>query len=294
MMQTTKNIFQLKQTSYFKVWRQLSKINLVSMVVFSVYIGFIIAGGTHSLQLLYLLGGTFLCAAGCHMLNQWYECDTDALMERTRNRPLPAKLVSRVTVFLVGSSLCFIGIAILNFSFSIIPTLLCFFTFFIYLYAYTPLKKVSYLNTWVGAISGALPPLIGATTVKNSLDKEIIFLFLLVFFWQIPHFFSLVWKYRKDYQAGGFYMLPLKKNSSKLVGIIMLAHSLALIAVSLLTVLEKKHKIIFFIGTSFINVYFLYYIIMFISKVSDKNAGKVFLASVIYLPLILLCYAFIN
>ena len=183
--------------------------------------------------LLYTLVGTLLCSAGSSVLNNVIEVETDAKMNRTKDRVLPTKKISLFTASLLGVLFIGFGLAILFEKVNTLTSILAFCTVVSYLALYTPLKKVSCINTSVGAIPGALPPLGGWTAATNSLDPGGWILFFILFFWQHPHFYSIAFVHKEDYARAGLKMLPVIDNGKKTVLHIFM-HALILIPVSTL------------------------------------------------------------
>src|SRR5205823_6427547 len=159
-------------------------------------------------RMLQAVGGTALVAGGAAVLNQVYERDTDRLMRRTRMRPLPDGRVSPDEAGVFGMTVAALGLALLAFGANLAAATLAAATLLIYLHVYTPMKRRSSLATLVGAVPGALPPLIGWTASHGSLSIGGAALFAIVFLWQIPHFMAIAWLYRDDYGKAGFPMLP--------------------------------------------------------------------------------------
>src|SRR5215467_9474417 len=159
--------------------------------------------------LAYALFGTALLASGTSALNQWYESDSDAKMRRTRRRPLPAGRIKRSHGLAFGLWLSAAGFADLWYGTNLLAAALGLFTLLSYLLVYTPLKQRSPMCTTVGAIPGAMPPLIGYAAAGGGIDAAALALFLILFVWQFPHFDSIAWMYREDYQRGGIRMLPV-------------------------------------------------------------------------------------
>src|SRR5437867_196769 len=196
--------------SWFVVCSELVKARLTFLVLLTTVVGFYIGfrGSLDYLKLLHTLIGTGLVAAGASALNQLLERDYDALMHRTEDRPLPSGRLQPDTVLVFGGLCSAAGLVYLVFAINLLTSLLGAITLCSYLFIYTPLKRVTPLNTAIGAIPGALPPLMGWTAARNELAGEGWALFAIVFFWQIPHFLAIAWLYREEYVKAGFVMLP--------------------------------------------------------------------------------------
>ena len=216
-------------------WIELTKPRITSMVVFTTLVGFVIASSrpVAIAALLDTLAGTALVAAGAAVLNQVLERRTDALMWRTRDRPLPARRVSPADATLFGSLLSVSGLAVLSWLSGPLAAAVAATTLVTYLGVYTPLKRRTSLATLIGAVPGALPPVIGWAAARGSLDGGAAVLFGILFFWQVPHFLAIAWLYRDDYARAGFPMLPVVDREGTLTARQAVLHSLALLLVSL-------------------------------------------------------------
>src|ERR1019366_9254900 len=166
-------------------------------------------GSPNWIQLLHTLLGTGLIASGTAALNQWYERDADLLMRRTSGRPLPAGLMTAKRALIFGIALAVAGFAELALGVNLLAALLGLFTLGSYLFIYTPLKQRSHLSTVIGALPGAMPPLLGYAASHGSLTPEAWTLFAILFIWQFPHFLAIAWMYREDYARAGIRMLPV-------------------------------------------------------------------------------------
>src|SRR6266705_6850377 len=151
--------------------------------------------------------GTAAAAAGAAALNQWWERRADALMRRTKTRPIPAGRMLARDALVIGLLLATAGIIYLSLSCNVLAASLAALTIVLYIFAYTPLKRISTTNTLIGAIPGAIPPMIGWAAARGRLDPGAWSLFAILFFWQMPHFFALAWMYREDYARAGFQMM---------------------------------------------------------------------------------------
>src|SRR5882762_9257137 len=229
----------LKKNSLLGDYCQLFKVRVTSLVVMTAWAGYYMGAaksGVSSLTwtLLNALVGIGVTCAGSAALNEVLEHKIDALMRRTRNRPLPAGRMSLATGLTAGILATVLGPVYLSLTTNILTGLLAFGTAVTYLALYTPLKKISPISTFVGAFPGAMPPLLGWTAMRGALEWEGIVLFTIVFVWQFPHFQSIAWLYREDYAAGGIRMLPVVDNDGHSVLRQMLAYSTVLLPVSLL------------------------------------------------------------
>lgn len=271
------------------LYLQLTKARLSAMVVFTTAVGFIMAtGGTIDwLRLLWTVLGTSLVAGAANALNQLAEVQRDALMSRTHQRPLPCGALSLRHSFIVAMLLGYIGLAILAMLVNLAAAGLALLTLLIYIFAYTPLKTRTSLNTLVGAICGAIPPMIGWVGAAGSLDYGAWVLALLLFVWQIPHFLALAWLYRKDYERGGFAMLPAIDPSGRLTGRVVVLMTLVLLALGVATALSGLAGWLYAFGSVALGLWLLRLGLRLHAQRSDSNARRVFLASLVYLPTLL-------
>jgi protoheme IX farnesyltransferase len=230
----------------------LMKPRITLMVALTGMVGYVMAGsGSASASRSRLLAsflGTALVAAGASCLNMLLERRTDALMRRTANRPLPASRLSSSDALLFGSGLTSSGLLLLSLLTNPLAALVAAITWASYVLAYTPLKTRTSLATIVGAVPGALPPVIGWASAKNSLDPGALVLFAILFFWQIPHFLAIAWMYREDYARGGILMLPVLDPEGRITGRQAIANSLALTLVSLLPTAAGMAGLVYFAG----------------------------------------------
>jgi len=229
--------------------------------------------------------GTTLVAGGAAALNQVYERRTDALMERTRLRPLPDGRITPPEASVFGLLLSAAGLLLLTLYSTWLASLLAFATLVIYLLVYTPLKLRSPIATLVGAIPGALPPLIGWTAARG-ITMGGISLFLIVFLWQIPHFMAIAWMYRRDYSAAGFPMLPVIDPSGARAGRQAVGYAAALLPVSLIPTLVGLSGVVYAGVAVVLGLSMLTLAVQFARARSDASARWLFFSSLVYLPLI--------
>ncbi len=262
---------------------ELTKMRLVSLVLLSTAVGFFLgARGFDFILFTLCLTGTGLVAAGSMVLNQWWERREDAQMARTLGRPIPAAKISPREAFWFGILLCIAGLAFLLFEVNFESAFLAALTLVSYVLLYTPLKKKTSLCTIVGAVPGALPPLIGWAAAAGKTSFEAWLLFAIIFLWQMPHFLAIAWLYRKDYAAAGFKMLSVTDPSGSQVSRQILLYSLALLPVSLLPSAFGMLGIFYFLGALLFGIAFI--AVCFESlKGLDQKAGLLFRASILYL-----------
>lgn len=234
------------------------------------------------------LGGTALSAAGAAALNQWWERDFDARMKRTQDRPLPSGRMAAPDALLVGTALSLSGILCLALFANLLAACLAAATIIFYILVYTPLKRVTALNTIIGAVPGALPPLIGWAAARGSINAEGLTLFAILFLWQMPHFLAIAWLYRADYAQAGFKMLSENDESGAVTGRQAFIYALALLAVSLLPSVFFDYSAFYFHGALLLGASFASMAANFaVSGGSVPAARWLFLGSIAYLPLLL-------
>lgn len=272
-----------------KVYKALTKLNLSLMTAFSAVIGYLLADPTQIdwLVMLWAFLGSLLAAGGSQTLNQCLEVKQDSLMRRTQNRPLPSQQISLLHASLVGCGLAASGLWLLFVKLGLDSGFLTLIILVGYLGIYTPLKQKTVWNTWVGSLFGALPPLVG--WVANSpLDERGWVLFNILFFWQMPHFLSLAWKYREDYARGAYKMLTVSDPSGKKTSIHIIIHGLFLLETSLLPFFLNQVSYIYLIIAALLGGWFLWPMWQFYRERSVKKAMHIFLASNLYLPFLLI------
>jgi protoheme IX farnesyltransferase len=268
---------------------ELTKPRISLMALITVAVGSFLAsnGSLDNGLLTNILLGTALVAAGSSVLNQVLERNTDALMRRTQNRPLPAGRVGVVEALMFGSVLSVVGVSYLCLVVNALTGLLATVTLGLYVFIYTPLKRRTSFNTLVGAIPGALPPVMGWTAVRGSLDGEALSLFLIVFLWQFPHFLAIAWIYRDDYARAGLKMLPVVDRGGGMTGRQMIAYSLALVPVSLGPSMVGLTGPVYFFGALSLGLVLLAFAVGFAFVGSQASARNLMRASLVYLPLLL-------
>ena len=243
-------------------------------------------GSLNWLLLLHTLIGTGLIASGTAALNQWYERDADLLMRRTSGRPLPAGLMTAKRALIFGIVLALAGSAELALFVNLLAALLGLVTLGLYLFIYTPLKQKSHLSTVIGALPGAMPPLLGYAASHGSLTPEAWTLFAILFIWQFPHFLAIAWMYREDYARAGIRMLPVVEPDGMSTGRQIILYASTLIPVSLFPVLLGMSGKIYLVGALLLGGWFLYTGVRVAFDLTNVRARRVLLASIIYLPAI--------
>ena len=269
---------------------ELTKPRVSILVLFTVAAGGILANraAPDLLQLLHAVIGTALVAAGASALNQLLERQSDALMRRTEQRPLPAGRLQPAEVWLFGCSLGVIGLVYLAVAVrQPLAVAVAAVSFVSYVFLYTPLKRRTTLNTLVGAVPGALPPVIGWTAMGGPLDAGAFTLFLILFLWQVPHFLAIAWIYREDYARAGLRMLPTVDERGSATARQMVVYCLTLIPVSLFPVLHRQAGGLYAVGAVLLGLAFLASALAFGRVRSGGKARRVLHASLIYLPVLL-------
>lgn len=268
---------------------EMIKPGITAMVVLTSALGFLLAGGALiSWQMAATLLGTALVASGASALNQFWERGTDALMVRTAGRPLPAGRLDPDVGLLLGVGLSIAGLLELALAVNAITAALGAAALAGYVFAYTPLKKVSSLATVVGAVPGALPPMMGWCAVRGEIDLAAWALFGILFFWQMPHFLAIAWLCREDYARGGFPMLPVIDPGGAWTARQCVLYGAALVPVSLLPSLLGLAGRVYFGGALVFGLVYLGFGLAFARQRSNGAARRLMLASLLYLPAILL------
>ena len=282
----------VSSTSRLADFFELTKPRMNFLVVLTTLVGLYMArdaGGRGGwLLMIHTVLGTALTAAAASVLNQFIERRHDALMPRTRNRPLPAGRVAPIEALLFGIALSIVGITYLALAVNLLTAALGLFTFLTYLFVYTPMKRVSTLNTVIGAIPGAIPPMMGFTAVENAIPPAAWMLFGVLFLWQMPHFLAIAVMYRDDYARGGYRMLPVVDPTLWTTCRMVIVYTLALIPVSLLAVSPLRASgVSYLVAAMVLGLGFLWCGARLMQTRSRGDARRLFFASVIYLPMLL-------
>jgi protoheme IX farnesyltransferase len=266
----------------------LAKPRLNFLVVATALAGYVMAGGDTSNAVLVLatLAGTGLVAGGASAFNQIAERERDALMQRTRLRPLPDGRLTVRDAFVFGAALSAIGLLLLAAAANLLSAAVALATLVIYTLIYTPLKPRTSFATVVGAIPGALPPVIGWAAARNELSQGAWILFAIVFLWQLPHFLAIAWIYREDYERAGFLMLPVIEPDGRSTARQAVVYAAALLPVSLAPTLLKMTGEAYFAGAFVLTVLFVALTVKFAASRSIPDARRLFFGSITYLPLL--------
>jgi len=266
----------------------LAKPRLNLLVVASTLVGYAMAPGEPLgvLPVAGLLLGTGLVAGGASAFNQVLERDLDALMRRTRTRPLPDQRLQPLEGVLFGAALTLIGVLMIVAASNLLAGAVALATLVFYAAIYTPLKRRTSFGTVIGAIPGALPPLIGWAAVTNGISAEAWTLFGIMFLWQLPHFLAIAWMYREDYARAGFPMLPVLEPDGRSTGRQSFLYAAALLPVSLAPTAMRMTGDLYLSGALVLGVAFAWLTFTFARTRSVQDARRVFFASIIYLPLL--------
>ena len=268
---------------------ELTKPRLNFLVLVTTMVGYYMAvrvAGDWS-RIVATLLGTALTAAGASVLNQVIEREHDKLMPRTRLRPLPDGRIGPAEAIIYGSVLGVGGVVYLALAVNYLTAILGAFTLLSYLFVYTPMKRWTTLNTVIGAIPGAIPPVMGWTAVHGTLGPQAAVLFCILFFWQMPHFLAIAILYRSDYAAGGFKMLPVVDEKLFITGRQIVLYNAALIPMTLMPTLFGMTGVYYFAAAMVLGLAYLAFGLICASTRQRVDARKLFFASITYLPLLL-------
>ena len=267
---------------------ELTKIRIGFLVLTTTIIGFYLGseGNFSSSLLLYTIIGTLFSSTGGSIINNVIEVESDKKMDRTKDRVLPTKKISVQFALFLGLLFVVLGIFTLYLKVNTLTAILSALTIILYLFVYTPLKRVSWINTSIGAIPGAIPPLGGWTAATNSLDWGGVALFLILFFWQHPHFYAIAFMYKDDYDRAGMKMLSGLNNGVKKTALHIFLHALVLIPISTLPFFFEVSGRIYFVGAYLLSNVYMLCCLPFILEQSRENASLIFKTSIYYFPLL--------
>ncbi len=282
---------QKKTDGWYADYFELVKPRLLSMVLLSTAVGFYLAPMGSSLYTFILtICATALVGGGAMALNEYWERESDAKMFRTQNRPIPSGRIQSTRALIFGLTISAIGFLLFAVRINWASACFAFATSVSYLLIYTPLKKITSLATFAGAISGALPPLIGWFAAGGAINYQALSLFLILFFWQLPHFLAIDWMYRSDYARAGFRTLSVIDSQGTMVARQMVVNMSALFCVSLLPTLFLLTGSIYFIGVFILGICFSAAIVHALPNLNER-AKYVLRASVIYLAAVFILMA---
>ena len=279
-----------KAESLMEAYYELTKPSITFMILISTALGYYMGGNgiTNYLHFFFTILGSCLISSGSGALNHFAEADSDKIMRRTNLRPIPAGLISAENAMLFGIALILSGSAILYWVINPLTCLLALITSLMYLFIYTPLKKLTWLNTSVGAIPGSIPPIGGWVAATGRLDPEAWILFAILFFWQHPHFYAIALMFKDDYKKAGLKMLPVMEPDGSRTNRQIIWHSLLLIPVSVVPVYIGILGMIYFWSAIILGVGYLISGFILAKQYSVDNARFVLRVSVFYLPILFL------
>ena len=268
----------------------LMKPNILIMVLITSILGYYLGSDGKIVwsNLIWLLVGTTFSAGGASVLNQYLERDQDKIMNRTCDRPIPSGIISPQNALLFGITIVIIGTIILVVKTNLLTGFLSLLTAFMYVLIYTPMKRITWLNTSMGSIPGALPPIGGWAAATNSIDSGAWILFAILYLWQHPHFFAIAWMCKDDYGKAGFMMLPVIEPDGKRTIRQILWHLSLLFPISLLPVVIGMNGNIYLYGALIITLYYFSSALPMLYDKSYKNASRILKASVLYLPALMI------
>jgi protoheme IX farnesyltransferase len=276
-------------TGWLSTYADLVKARLTMLVLMTTMVGFYLGcrGPVNYLLLLHTLTGTGLVAAGAAALNQLLEREHDAKMRRTRNRPLPSGRLQPATVMIFGGVCACAGLLELALGVNLTTSVTGAVSLLSYLFIYTPLKRLTWLNTMAGAVSGAMPPLMGWTAARGELSGEGWALFAIRAFWQLPHFLAIAWIYRDEYARAGFKMLPVVDPQGHRTARQAVSHTLGLLPISLFPFVFHLSGPVYLAGALILGLVFLCFALRFARSLTIVRARQLFYMSILYLPLLL-------
>jgi len=279
----------MAEKSWLAVYADLTKARLTFLVLLTTLVGFYLGyrGPVNYLLMLNTILGTALVASGASALNQLLEREHDAKMRRTRNRPLPTGRLQPTTVMIFGGVCSCAGLLYLALAVNLITSVIGAISLLSYLFIYTPLKRMTWLNTAIGAIPGALPPLMGWTAARGELSGEGWALFAILAFWQLPHFLAIAWIYREEYAKAGFVMLPVIDPDGQRTARQAVSHTLGLLPISLCPFVFKMAGAAYLFGAFALGLAFIWFAVQFARHLTVTRARHLFLVSILYLPLLL-------
>jgi protoheme IX farnesyltransferase len=282
----------LERASRLAVYYELTKPGIAGYVMVTAGVTYFVASGGQAefLPVLFTLLGTVLATGGALALNKFVEWELDALMERTKTRPIPSGRMGPMEALLFGNLLALGGVALLYFTVGWLPATLTALSALSYNLIYTPLKKVSYVSTLAGAFPGAMPTLIGWSAATGTLSLEAGSVFAIAYFWQLPHVLSLGWLLRKDYAKAGFYLIPKSDPEGRRIAWHIAVFSAALFLVGLVPTWLGVTGMIYLIGMAILGGFLLALALSALggNELTSTEARRVFLGSLAYHPLFLI------
>jgi protoheme IX farnesyltransferase len=270
-------------------YAELVKARLTLLVLLTTAAGYYLgASPINGRGFFHVVFGTALAAAGAAALNQWWERHVDALMNRTKSRPIPGGRMAPLEALIAGSIFSAFGVIYLALTCNALSSVLAAITIAIYIFAYTPLKRVSTFNTLVGAVPGALPPLIGWAAARGRIDAGAWSLFTIMMLWQLPHFFAISWMYREDYSRAGFQMISNDDESGGRSASQSVLFSMLLLVVGGLPAFVGVVSAVYVPIELILGGFYVVMSLRFLNQRTASAAKGLFLASITYLPLLLM------
>jgi protoheme IX farnesyltransferase len=288
-IESNSNEVEKRRSGFIRDLIELVKARLTLLVLLTTVVGFYLGaeGPTNWSMLLQTVLGTAAAAAGAAALNQWWEHRLDALMQRTKSRPVPAGRMRPIEALAIGSTLSIFGVSYLAFACNALCAALAAITIIVYIFAYTPLKLVSTFNTALGAVPGALPPMIGWAAARGTLNAGAWMLFAILFFWQLPHFFAIAWMYRDDYARAGFQMISSDDRTGERSASQSVFFCMLLLIIAGLPAYLGIATVFYLLAELILGGVFVAVAMRFLKTRTRSDARRLFLASIIYLPLLL-------
>lgn len=285
----SENEVETRRSGLVRDLLELVKARLTLLVLLTTAVGFYLGaeGPINWTLLVQTVLGTAAAAAGAAALNQWWEHRLDALMHRTQSRPVPAGRMRPIEALVIGAALSLFGVAYLAFVCNGLSAALAAITIIVYIFAYTPLKLVSTFNTALGAVPGALPPMVGWAAARGTLDAGAWILFAILFFWQLPHFFAIAWMYRDDYARAGFQMISSDDPTGARSASQSVFFCMILFIVAALPAFIRMATVFYLLVAWILGGVFIAMAMRFLKTRARSDARRLFLTSIIYLPLLL-------
>lgn len=270
------------------LYLEITKPRILLMVLVTTALGYYLANPETIdwMRLAWTLLGSAFAAAGAGALNSCIERGPDAKMDRTKFRPLPQQKLSPQNAMLFGVATSLIGVFLLQIFVNLLASFLCLLTVFLYIMVYTPLKQRTWLNTFVGAVPGALPILIGWTAATNGFHLYAWLLFLVLFAWQHPHFYAIAWMYKDDYRKGGFQMLPVIDETGRRTFFHVIFYAVFMLVVSVLPSFLGLTGVIYLVGASLLGLFVLIASVRFVQKHTIQEARFLLRSTLLYFPLL--------
>jgi len=277
------------EKSWVAVFADLFKARLTVLVLLTTLVGFYLGyrGPVNYLLMLHAVLGTALVASGAAALNQLLEREYDGKMRRTQGRPLPSGRLRPRTVLAIGWTCAVLGLVYLGTAVNFLTCAIGAVSLVSYLFIYTPLKRVTWLNTLVGAVPGALPPLMGWAAARGELSGEAWALFAIQAFWQLPHFMAIAWMYRSEYARAGFQMLPVVDEGGSRTGRQAVSFTLGLLPLSVCPFLFGMAGGLYLGCAMILGLSFAWCALQFARELSVPRARRLFYLSILYLPALL-------